>query len=78
MLGSVLELLYASARGPEPSAATNTNVRRKPLRRDAIVPSAITLAERERLGLVSRSGASPGTSGPAPARGMSKTRVASE
>src|SRR5665213_3926288 len=48
--GTVFGTLYASPSWPEPSAASKTRVRRKPVPREAIVPTTITPVERSTLG----------------------------
>ena len=69
MFGSVLELLYASASVPWPSAITSTSVRRNPVPREATVPSAITLLDLARLGEVVSAARCGPVAGTGPASG---------
>ena len=75
MFGSVLELLYASARAPPPRATTSTSVRRNPVPLDAIVPSAIALLDRARFGDVLSAARCGPVDGSPPPTGRSRILV---
>lgn len=49
MVGTVLAMLYASARDVTPSAAANTAVRTRPVTRDSAVPADIASPAQRRL-----------------------------